>query len=84
MQRLWACLVVQWVRIRLQGRGHVFHPWYGKFPHATEQLSPCTASTKPELYSLRAVTAEARAPLELALCSKKNHHNAKPARHSQE
>ena len=34
----------------LQCKGHWFHPWFRKIPHASEQLSPC------------ATTAEARAP----------------------
>ena len=38
----------------LQGR---FEPWSGKIPHATEQLSPCAATTEP-----RATTTEARTP----------------------
>ena len=35
-----------------QFRGHGFEPWSGKIPHATEQLSPCTTTTEPVLYSL--------------------------------
>ena len=31
-------------------------------PKATGQLSPCTATTEPVLYSLGVVTADARAP----------------------
>ena len=27
-------------------RGHAFNPWSGKIPHATEQLSLCTTTTK--------------------------------------
>ena len=26
-----------------------FEPWYGKIPHAAEQLSPCTTTTEPAL-----------------------------------
>ena len=32
-----------------QGRGHGFEPWFGKIPHAVEQLSPCTTTTEPAL-----------------------------------
>ena len=32
-----------------QCRGHRFHPWFGKIPHATEQLSPCPTTTDPVL-----------------------------------
>ena len=35
-----------------------FNPWPGKIPHATEQLSPCTTTTEPALYSLRPTTTE--------------------------
>ena len=30
-----------------QCRGHGFKPWYGKIPHAVEQLSPCATTTEP-------------------------------------
>ena len=29
-----------------QFRGHWFHPWSGKIPHAVKQLSPCTTTTE--------------------------------------
>ena len=45
-----------------QRRGHGFEPWYGKIPHATEQLSSCTTTTEPELWSPWATTTEARTP----------------------
>ena len=32
-------LVVQWLRILLQSRGHGFDPRSGKIPHAEEQVS---------------------------------------------
>ena len=35
-----------------QCRAHRLGPWSGKIPHATEQLSPCTTTTEPVLYSL--------------------------------
>ena len=44
-----ASLVVQWLRIACQCRGHGFEPWSGKIPHATEQLSPCATTTEPAL-----------------------------------
>ena len=32
-----------------QCRGHGFKPWSRKIPHAAEQLSLCTTTTKPAL-----------------------------------
>ena len=45
-----------------QCRRHVIDPWTGKIPHATEQLSPCTATAEPVLWSLGATAAEALEP----------------------
>ena len=45
----WASLMAQWLRILLQCPGHGFELWSGKVPHAAEQLSPCTITTKPAL-----------------------------------
>ena len=42
-----ASLVVQWLRICLQCRGHGFEPWSGKIPHAVEQLGPWATTTEP-------------------------------------
>ena len=39
-------------------RRHGFSSGSGKIPHATEQLSPCTTTTEPILYSPRAATTE--------------------------
>ena len=71
-------LVAQWLRIACQCRGHRFDPWSGKIPHATEQLSLCTTTTKPalrayepQLVSPRATTTEARAPRAHALQQEK-------------
>lgn len=65
----WTPLVEQWIRIHLGCRGHVFHPWYRKIPHATGQLSPCTelvslctGALKPQLPSLGAATTKACPP----------------------
>ena len=44
-----ASLVVQWLRIACQCRGHEFEPWSRKIPYAAEQLSPCTTTTEPVL-----------------------------------
>ena len=44
-----ASLVVQWLRICCQCRGHGFKPWSRKIPHAAEQLNPCTTTTEPAL-----------------------------------
>ena len=37
------------VEFACQCRGHGFEPWSRKFPHATEQLSPCATTTGPAL-----------------------------------
>ena len=37
-------------------------PGRGRFPHAVEQLSPCTTTTEPALLSPRAATTEACTP----------------------
>ena len=58
----WASLVAQWLRIFLPMQGHGFKPWSEKIPHAVEQLSPCTTTTEPVLYSPQATTTEARVP----------------------
>ena len=39
-------LMVQWIIIHLQCRGHGFDPWSGKIPHAEEQRSPCTTTSE--------------------------------------
>ena len=44
-------LVSQWLRIHLRIQGHRFDPWSGKIPHAAEQLSWCTTTTKPAHYN---------------------------------
>ena len=41
---------------------HRFEPWSGKIPHAVEELSPCTKTTEPALYSPCATTIEACMP----------------------
>ena len=48
-----------------------FHPWSGKIPHATEQLSLCTATTEPVFVSLGAAATEAHALEPRALQRKK-------------
>ena len=55
------------------------------------KLSPCTTTTEPALYSLRATTTEACAPqllkpvrLEPVLRNKRSHHNEKPAHRNKE
>ena len=32
-----------------QWRSHMFHPWYGKIPHAARQLSLCTITTEAHM-----------------------------------
>ena len=51
-----ASLVVRWLRIHCQCRGHGFSPWSRKIPHAEGQLShasqlvsPCSRDGKPQL-----------------------------------
>ena len=39
-------LVVAWLRIICQYRGHEFDTWPRKIPHATEQLKTCTTTTE--------------------------------------
>ena len=39
-------LVVAWLRIICQYRGHKFDTWPRKIPHATEQLKTCTTTTE--------------------------------------
>ena len=54
--------MAQWIRICLpMRRGHGFCPWSMKIPHAAEQLSPCSATTKPVPWSSGAKTREATA-----------------------
>ena len=38
--------------------GHRFHPWSGKIPHATGQLSPWATTIEPVLWGLGAATTE--------------------------
>ena len=45
-----------------QCRKHGFNPWPGKIPHALGQLSPCTTTTEPVLWSPAVTTAEALPP----------------------
>ena len=42
-------LVAQWLASTCRCRGHGFDPWFGKIPHAMEQLSPCATTTEPVL-----------------------------------
>ena len=41
-----------------QCRRHLFDPLSKKIPHASEQLSLCTTTVEPVLWSLGATTAE--------------------------
>ena len=54
--------MAQWIGICLPARGHGFHFWPGKIPHATEQLNSCATTTEPRhlepvLQNKREVTA---------------------------
>ena len=44
-----------------QGREHWFYPWFRRTPHATWQVSPCTATTEPMSLSPCSATWEATA-----------------------
>lgn len=52
--------MVLWLSIYLPMQG--FNPWSWKIAHGVEQLSLCTATAEPVLWSLRAATGEAHAP----------------------
>ena len=55
----------RWLRGRestCQSRRHGLAPWSGKIPQATEQLSPCTTTTEPVLWSLEAIITEPTRP----------------------
>ena len=39
-------VVVQWLRIHCQCRGHKFDPWSGKIVCAMEHVSPCVIITE--------------------------------------
>ena len=48
----WPSLAVQWIRIHLPASaGHRFNPWSGKILCVSRQLSPCTETTEPALWS---------------------------------
>ena len=49
-----------------------FNPWFGKIPHAVEQLSPWATRTEPMLWSLGAATA-GPVCLELVPHNKRSH-----------
>ena len=75
--------MVQWIGppgYAWQCRGHRFNPWSEKIPHAWEQLSPSTTTTKTALVRqlLKPVN------LEPVLHNKRGHCNEKPANHSEE
>ena len=42
-------LVVQWLRNLLLCRGQGADPWFGKIPHAVQQLRLCAAITESAL-----------------------------------
>ena len=50
-----------------QCRRHEFDPWSGTIPYATEQLSLCTTTTEPVLWSPRTTATETCVPR--SLCS---------------
>ena len=53
-------LLVQWLRIHCQCRGHGFHPWSRNIPQASGHLSPHATTTEDGvLYSLCSTTREA-------------------------
>ena len=53
--RLPGCPVVR-SPLPVKGMGHVFSPWFGKIPHASGQLGPCTTTTEatcPKTHALQ-------------------------------
>ena len=70
-----------------QCRRQGFNPWPGKIPDVLEQLSPCTTSTEPGLWSPGATTTEPRCSnycslhaLKSVLHNKRSHRNEKSGR----
>ena len=57
-----ASLVVQWLRIALQCRGHWFDPWSRKIWHTSWQLGLCPTNNEPGLWSSGTTTTGALAP----------------------
>ena len=43
-----------------QFRRHGFNLWFGRIPHALEQLGPWAIATEPMFWSLGAATTESR------------------------
>ena len=64
-------LVVQWIRISCQCRGHRLDPQSKKIPHAVEQPSPRSRAHRPQPRSLSATTTEACVPRAGALQQEK-------------
>ena len=60
-----------------QCRRHRFDPWSEKIPYAPEQLSPCTTTIEPVLWSSGDATAE---PM---LHGRRSHCNERPVHHDQ-
>ena len=52
-------------------KGHSFHPWSGKIPHAT------TKACAPQLLSIRAARLK-------SVCLERSFHNEKPTHHNKE
>ena len=71
-----------------QCKGHQLDPWYGKMPHATEQLNPWVTAPETVLESPRAATTQPTHcnywSLEPVLSDKSSRHNEKPAHHYKE
>ena len=67
--KVWAgtSLVVQWLRI--QCRGHRFHPWSRKILHATEQLSLCATTAELKLVCLEPMLCSKRSRGSESLCT---------------
>ena len=80
---LWTSLVVQWLRIIYQFRGHRFNPWPGKIPQAEEQLSlhTTTETGSPRAHKLQLLSWHV---LEPTLCNKRSHRSEEHAHHSKE
>ena len=70
--------------------GDSFNPWFGKIPHALEQLSPCATTTEPELQSPWTATVKPMlqlpkpACLEPEPCNKRSRYDEKPVYYNEE
>ena len=79
----WSSLVVQWLRIICQFRGHRFNPWLGKIPQVEAQLSLHTAAETGSSGAHR-LQRLSRRVLEPTLCEQRSRCSVEPVRRSAE